>query len=149
MFFFLFLQIAYANPTLEFQAKIQNEALAEEAVTLLRCLAQRGEFTWEFVDEIKGTHWLKVQEESKIAHGLYTKNGETRSFRLEKGQAACDLLQPQISAQAETVLLPLEAPEATTSYRPWIWAGLGAAVLGGTIYFLTQKKSTHEALVLR
>lgn len=146
---------AHAGEILRFDARIQNEGLAEEAIALLHCLAERSGSGWEFSGN-KGTHWLELSERSGAMTGTYHSEGKSREIALRAGEAeqACDSLIP--AAKKETPTLPVEGvmdlePDADTpETRPYLkWAAISAALLGGFLLWRASRGPDYRSLEMR
>lgn len=147
---------AEANSALNFAASIQNEELAEEAVTLLHCLADRSGTHWEFTGVANGDHWLKLEENQNRITGAYFRQGTKTAVDLKAGEAeeTCAKFYPaqapviQPAAASEPAVLPPNFSPALESapknYWPWAIA-FGAAALAGFILWKTNRQD-HSAL---
>lgn len=132
--------------SLRFVPNVQNDALAEEAIALLHCLSENSGASWEISDSL-GAHYLQLKEEGGALVGEY-RNGERRhplSFRPGEADEACRSVFPESeSAESEPEPeLPREAPPEKR-ITPWVWAGLGAALVGG--FLLWKSKPDYRSL---
>jgi hypothetical protein len=133
-----------------FSARIQDERLAEEAIELLQCLADRAGTGWELADTAAGSHWVRVEEKGKQLVGEYVAEGKRHPFSLGGNgwRQACDQLRP-ISVPAATApplpSLPELAPEPERSYSPWWWAGAAGLAVGGFILW-RQRAARHPGI---
>lgn len=150
------LPTARAASVLNFAANIQNEELAEEAVTLLHCLADRSGTHWEFTGAATGDHWLKLEENQNRIVGSYFHEKTKTAVDLKVGEAeqTCAKFHPT----EMPVIQPLAATEPTPdanfpaalesppkNYWPWAIA-FGAAALAGFIFW---KANQHDHSALR
>jgi hypothetical protein len=143
---------AEAAEPLRFQPTIQREDLAEEAIALLHCLAERSGAAWEFGPESGGSHRLELREEKGLLHGSYVDGDNARPVHLALGQAdsVCNELRPlpvSLAPVADTggsEIFP-DGPEAKKNV-PWLWAGVTAAVLGGVLLWKVKSGPEHRSL---
>jgi hypothetical protein len=138
--------------SLKFAATVNNEELAEEAITLLHCLAEKTDGGWEFTGEISGSHWLKVKEAGSALSGIYHSGKEETSFKMKAGEAesTCARLIPaeeKISLApppSDSALQTRILTEDKKSYLPWA-LGIGVAAVIGFI-ILGHSGPDHRAM---
>lgn len=144
----------FAGEPIRFLAMVESEALAEEAILLLHCLAARADTSWEFSGEASGQHWLKVQEKNKILEGTYKRGASTTGFELRAGESdqACDKLEPTASkpepahALSPALSTMQDEPEAGPT-RTWLWVGLGAAAaVAGFFYWKSKQNPAFDGV---
>lgn len=154
----LALQYAFAAPSsapLAFSARIQDAALAEEAIDLLHCVAERKGIAWELAGENAGAPSVRLEEKDGRLEGTY-RDDSIKKFELVKNgwRAACDQLVPA-SQQEEKIAsraplsLPTEDPvsESTASpTRKWIIAGAAVAVIAGGFILWRANRPDHRGL---
>jgi hypothetical protein len=142
---------------ISFVAQVESDALAEEAILLLHCLANRTDTSWEFSGEIQGSHWLRVLEKKGALEGTYRRGETTKSFALKQGEAdqACERLEPGsplIPARAEnsfpSSLRVTEGEEPRIAPKTWIWVGIASAALGG-FFFWRSRQPDHRGVEMR
>lgn len=144
---------AHGATVLRFHPAIQREDLAEEAIALLHCLAERSGSAWEFSGET-GDHRLELREgKDGSLNGQYRNGDVTKPVKLHVGgaDATCDELTPP--AASKSVLgppeeagpdLPDEEPE-TASKFPWIWVGATAAAALG-VFLIWKSRPAHRSV---
>lgn len=150
---FLTVPNVYASDTIRFSAQMEDEALAEEAILLVHCLANRSGLPWEFTGETRGNHWLRLQEKNQVAHGTYKNAEKEEAFVLRSGEAdtTCEQLEPsspspKLGSAEEVAPLPrlggTESAESTMSApnkKVWLWLGLGAAAITGFLIYKARQ----------
>lgn len=144
--FALLMSSSEANATLSFTAAVENENLAEEAIMLAQCLAERSGEAWEFSGETRGDHWLKVRQEGQQLRLIYRQGKQETAETWKSGsiEEVCAKLEPGSEKSSTEPFQPRLAsgprnldpslPEEVTSEKnrkPWIWIGIGAAALTG------------------
>lgn len=146
---------ARAAEPIRFLAQVESEALAEEAILLLHCLAARAGTSWEFSGEASGRHWMSVEEKKGLLEGVYQREAAHKKFLLRAGQSddVCDQLEP-----AAAPALPAEpklAPALVTveedsggKGRAWLWVGIGAALVGGFLVWRSRQPD-HRGVEMR
>lgn len=143
-------QIAEAAPTLSFNAKIKNEALSEEAILLLHCLADESDSNWE-LSPVVGVHTLTMREESpQEARGSYKINDETHEVLLAVGQAekVCREIYPEQKEYAEPASTEAPSSVAPKSSSKALWISLGVAALAG-FFVWKSRQPEHQGIVMR
>lgn len=156
---------AHAEEPIRFVAEVSDEALAEDAILLVHCLATRLQRGWELGGEARGPVWLKVMEkEHRLTAQFHQDPGEkTVSFRAGESDSACEALVPASAAPPSTTPAPSPlaalAPLPALSTIPpgelvaaadgdahqtktWLWVGGGIAVLAGG--FLLYRAHAHR-----
>jgi hypothetical protein len=161
---------AHAEEPLRFAAEVSDEALAEDAILLVHCLATRTSRGWELGGEAKGPYFLRVTEKDAKLTAVYRGGAEERSFTFAAGasDSACDKLEPTAGLLAASNPLAAEvsplaalAPPSPLAAVPrgellsaaddeppawnktYLWVGAGiAAVVGG---FLVLHAHSHRA----
>ena len=140
--------------TLQFSAQVQDEALAEESVHLLHCLAERSGDHWEFSGNAAGDHWLKVTETGRRLQVRYLRSGAETQLELVPGEAdnACDRLAPAaemakapLSEGFGTIALPTPT-ERKTKY--WTWAAVFAGAAVASYLVWKSRQPDHRSLVM-
>jgi|GEM_PF-7071968 len=134
-----------------FVARVESDALAEEAILLLHCLAARSDTTWEFSGEVRGNHWLQVSEKSGALLGNYHRGKSSKAFPLRAGGSdeACDLLEPAANPGEKTFETEpqpspaLNKPELEVQAQPashaWLWLGAAAVAVAGFFYWKSKQ----------
>lgn len=144
----LFPNLSFGETTpLLFSARIQDERLAEEAIELLQCLADRAGTGWELADTAAGAHWVRIEEKGKQLVGEYEAEGRRQPFSLAGNgwRQTCDQLRPSratAAAPSPPPSLPELAPEPERSYSPWWWAGAAGLAIGG--FFLWRQRAVRH-----
>jgi len=152
------LQQAFAslNPApLAFSARIQDAALAEEAIDLLHCVADRQGISWELAADTTSSPSVRLDEKDGHLEGTY--RGEaTKSFRLAKNgwRAACDELVPsakeEVAAGKSLLSLPTENPVDENAKpnrtKTWLIAGAAVAALAGGFMLWRSGRPDHRSL---
>ena len=143
-----------ATPPLSFSARIQDEALAEEAIDLLHCLAERKGISWELGLEDAPAPSVRVVEQGGKLVGFY--RGEAKvDFTLEKNgwRRTCELLEPRAETASPGVFSPAPAlpdfpqePKARSGQKTWLWIAAGAAVLAGGFILWQGRQPDHRSL---
>lgn len=145
---------AAAPAPLSFSARIQDEALAEEAIDLLHCLAERKGTSWELGLDDAPAPSVRVAEQGGKLVGVYRDEG-THEFTLEKNgwRRTCEELQPAAEAIAlapaeSTPAIPnfTEAAPSVGSTKTWAWVAAGAAVLAGGFILWRAGQPDHRSL---
>ena len=146
---------AHAAAPLQFSAEVQDENLAEEAILLAHCLAERAGGSWEYSAEAGGQRWIKVREENRKLRGTYHKETSEQTFDLIAGgsDAACDRLEPAASsmhkASKDPALSPLltqdlPAEQEEPARKTWLWVGLGLAAVGGFFFWRARQPQFNQ-----
>jgi hypothetical protein len=134
------------SESLSFVAQVENENLAEDAILLAHCLADRTDRPWEFNGELRGTHWLKVEERNHVLSGIYRDGKQETAFELKPGEsdAVCDKLAPGKTAEISSAQalrtepsLPVVASDPPT--KTWLWVGVGAAAVAGFLFWKSRQ----------
>lgn len=133
---------------LAFSGRIQNEFLAEEAIDLLHCLADRLELPWELSEDSKSAYSLRLEEKSGRLEGFFQSPEAKKEIQLAKGEAnkVCDELI-SVEEAAESPVLPNEnwEPEKSSSGSgKWLWVAGAVAVLAGG-FFLWKSQPDHRS----
>lgn len=145
---------AFASPApLSFSARIQNEALAEEAIDLLHCLSERKGIPWELGTENSPAPSVRLVEKNGALEGEY-RGEEKKEFRLERNgwRAACDQLAPGAAPSAPVAssgpFLPTEEPAPAPGHanKTWLVAGAAVAVLAGGFILWRANRPDHRSL---
>lgn len=141
-------------PPLSFSARIQDEALAEEAIDLLHCLAERKGISWELgLDDAPAPSVRVVEQGGKLV-GIYRGDSKV-DFTLEKNgwRRTCELLEPltaapEFSAAETSPALPDFPPEPKAGHgkKTWLWIAAGAAVLAGGFILWQGRQPDHRSL---
>lgn len=156
---------AEAKEAIAFVAQVDSEALAEEAILLLHCLATRSDTSWEFSGEARGNHWLKVVEKSGRLNGTYHRASTAKEFTLQPGGSdqACDTLEPGSPATsgslAEKAIEPapsfapaLDTPEmesrSSAGTSPWLWVGIASVAVAGFLYWKSRQPD-HRGIEMK
>jgi hypothetical protein len=144
-------RLAHAETPLRFAARVDDEALAEETILLVHCLAERTGRGWEFTGDASGPYWLSAREKDGKVEGTYHRDGKDTAFQLEPNgaDAACDRLEPTASSTAPAprlapvprAALDVEAGEPAPSRRTWLWVAGAALVVGGLVYWKSREPS--------
>lgn len=149
--------LSFGEPApLLFHARIQRERLAEEAIALLQCLADRAGTGWELADEAAGPHWVRMEEKGNRLVGEYQAEEKRRPFSLAGGgwRETCDQLRPGGAEPTEsgstivapqTASLPERAPEYGRAHSAWWWAGAAGLVIGG-VFLWRQRAVRHQGI---
>lgn len=138
---------ARAAGPLAFSGRIQNEALAEEAIDLLHCLADELEISWELSEESKAAFSLRLEEKGNNLEGFFQTPEGRKTIRMGRGEAnkICAELTSAEEKTASPVELPAESWEPEKSKPRWLWiAGAAALVAGG--FFLWKSRPDHRSL---
>jgi hypothetical protein len=124
---------AQAADPLAFSGRIQNEALAEEAIDLLHCLADGLELPWELNEDTKAAYALRLEEKGAQLEGFFQSPDGKKEIRLGKGEAhkICAGLTGAKEESAAMPGLPAENWEPEKSKPKWLWIAAGAALLAG------------------
>lgn len=138
---------------LSFSARIQDEALAEEAIDLLHCVAERKGISWELGSDNAPAPSVRLVEKGGRLEGIF-RDEATREFTLSKNgwRAACDELVPEAArASAASPYLPTEAPETEKSGTgeskgKWLVAGAVVAALAGGFILWRAGRPDHRSL---
>jgi hypothetical protein len=151
---------AQGADNLNFTARIEDDALAEESILLLHCLSDRSGRSWELSTQPTGSFWLSLRQEGKVAKGNYHKPEREQQFVLEQGsaQAACDRLEPLSAFDAVKPAAPLPRDQAlveqsataneatfTPVRNKWLWAaGTAGLLLGGFFLWKSRQADYHR-----
>lgn len=145
---------ASAAERLRFAPVIQDEALAETAIDLLRCLATRAGVEWEYSGVASGQHWLRVEERSGRLGGVYHNGAKETPFSLGRHEAegTCETLADAgpvslAPAPAEPVADLPDLPQATRPRSYWAWgaATAGVALVAGFLIW-RGKQPDHRTV---
>src|SRR5258708_1885589 len=95
----LLARAGHAEELLSFTAQVENEALAEEAILLVHCLAERTGHGWQFDPETHGKLWLNLREEAHRLKGIYHRGEAEKAVTLTSGgsDSVCDQLEPVLA----------------------------------------------------
>lgn len=151
----LFQTLTAQAETLQFAATVQNEDLAEEAITLLHCLSERSGASWEFTGVAGGNHWLKLEESGKELKGMYHRDANETPIVLKTGEAESVCQKFYAEAKAEIVpekfpprldlpAFPANIDSPKKEYWPWALA-FGAATVAG-FFIWKSSRPEHRAL---
>lgn len=137
---------ARAEEILEFNARIQSEALAEEAIDLLHCVAGRLGLSWQLSESRRAAYWLELKEQGGGLEGQFKSPSGEKPVRLGLGEsgAACSELAPPESAAPE-IAWPASSPEPETKTRTWLLVGAAVAVAAGG-YLLWKSRPDHRSI---
>jgi hypothetical protein len=137
---------AAAQTPLAFSARIQNERLAEEAIDLLHCLADRLEMPWELNEDTTAPFRLKLEEKGGRLIGAFhsPEDGRDLSLGLGESNKICNDLIEVEEAAMENPALPVENWEPAPPKKPWLWIGAAAAVLAGG-FLLWRSQPDHRS----
>lgn len=124
---------ARAADPLAFSGRIQNEALAEEAIDLLHCLADGLELPWELSEDTKAVYALRLEEKGAQLEGFFQSPAGKKEIRLGKGEAnkICAGLTETEEQPVALPGLPAENWEPEKPKPKWLWIAAGAALLAG------------------
>ena len=152
---------AAASPVIRFSAQVESEALAEEVILLLHCVSTRAGLSWEFSGEASGSHWLAAREAKGKAQLTWHKPEGEKTAELAAGgsENACDQLEPALKTTGELAgpaaarsLEPMSASlldtEDQAPSRAWLWAGLGAGVVAGFLFWKSRQPD-HRGVEMR
>lgn len=138
---------AWAAERLEFSSRIQDEALAEEAIDLLRCLSERLTLPWELLEGGKGSHRLHLEEKAGALHGRFSSPEGEKRFTLPPAGAStiCEELAPKPEKELEMALeeSALPPPEKKSA---WLWWGAALGVALGGFLFWKSRQPDHRGL---
>ncbi|MGE3262782.1 MAG: hypothetical protein AB7K68_13460 [Bacteriovoracia bacterium] len=151
----LFQSLAAKADTIQFAAAVQNEELAEEAITLLHCLSERSGVSWEFTGIAEGSHWLKLEESGKELRGMYHRGASETPIVLKIGEAEsvcqkfyaetkAEIAPERFSPQLDLPALPANIESPKKEYWPWVLA-FGAATVAG-FFIWKSSQPDHRAL---
>jgi hypothetical protein len=143
----LFALPAHGADPLAFSGRIQNEALAEEAIDLLHCLADSLGLPWELNEEGKAAYSLRLEEKNGRLEGNFGSPAGKKEVRLSKGEAnkVCSTLTEAEEKTADAPSLPEENWEPEKSKPRWLWvAGATALLLGGFLFW--KSRPDHRSL---
>jgi hypothetical protein len=140
-------QSAFAQDPLQFSARIQNEALAEEAIDLLHCLSEQLEMPWELGEGNRASHRLTLREKNSALEGAFTTPAGETAITLGRGEAhaVCAKLAPKLSLAPDPDL-PEKNWETLDSPMPkrWLWAAAAAAAVAGGFLFWKSRQPDHR-----
>lgn len=143
------LPTARAADPLQFEARIQKESLAEEAIDLLHCLSERLEIPWELGEGGRAAYRLKLEEKNGLIEGKWlTPEGE-KPVHLGPGEAqtVCANLLP--GAQAPSTTIPELASDlnaSVSSPKTWAWAAAAGAIVLGGFFLWKSRQPDHRSL---
>lgn len=143
----LFALPAHGADPLAFSGRIQNEALAEEAIDLLHCLADSLGLPWELNEEGKAAYSLRLEEKNGRLEGAFGSPAGKREIRLGKGEAnkiCSEITGAEEKIAGDTPALPAEGWEPEESKPRWLWIGAAAALLAGG-FFLWKSRPDHRS----
>lgn len=127
-----------ANP-LSFSARIQDATLAEEAIDLMHCIADKSGSPWELGLENAPAPRVVMKEAGGKLEGAFQREEGTpqQNFSLAKNEwrKVCGSLFSEtrpVTLKEFPLELPRE-PVLTAKKQPWGWIAVGAAALAGGI----------------
>jgi len=140
---------AMAQTPLAFSARIQSEELAEEAIDLLHCLADRLEMPWELNEDTSAPFRLKLEEKGGRLIGSFKSPAEEKDLSLGLGESnkICDGLIEAEEAAVESPVLPGENWQPAAPKTKWLWIGAAAAVLAGG-FILWKSRPAHQSFTM-
>jgi hypothetical protein len=140
---------AMAQTPLAFSARIQSEELAEEAIDLLHCLADRLEMPWELNEDASAPFRLRLEEKGGRLTGSFRSPDEEKDISLGLGESnkICgELIEVKESAM-ENPALPDENWQPAAPKAKWLWIGAAAAVLAGG-FILWKSQPDHRSFTM-
>ena len=125
----------------------QLEALAEEAIDLLHCLADELELPWELNEEGKSAFSLRLEEKGARLGGSFQSPAGKKEIRLTKGEAnkMCAQLTETEEKAAAIPDLPAGDWQPESPKPKWLWFAAGAALLAGG-FLLWNSRPDHRAM---
>ncbi|RZA06796.1 MAG: hypothetical protein EOP11_09425 [Proteobacteria bacterium] len=147
--------LAFAAPApLSFSARIQDEALAEEAIDLLHCLSERKGIAWELGPDNAPAPSVRLVEKNGLLEGIY--EGERRqAFSLKKNgwRMACNELSPVADAEIASASpasflteAPATLPQEKSPAKKWLIAGAAVLVMAGGFMAWRSGRPDHRSL---
>ena len=133
--------------TIGFSANIPSEDLAEEAISLLRCLSEQSENPWELSQG--GTYeWnLNLKQVSDHVEGSFQQGEKITAIKLQgNGKEICrTLFPPKEPAPVEQPKLPaFDEPEPRG--KSLLLGSVALAVIAGGIFLWARSRPDHRSL---
>jgi len=140
-------QAAFAQDPLQFSARIQSEALAEEAIDLLHCLSEELEMPWELGEGNRASHRLHLKEKNGALEGEFVTPAGKTALHFSRGEAhaTCAKLNPKPGIAPEPAI-PETNLEALGSQSPkrWPWILAAAAAVAGGFLLWKSRQPDHR-----
>lgn len=150
IFSLAFAPLVQAQSVLYFQARIQNELLAEEAIEFLHCISRKAEIPWE-LSEASAKNKLTLKEDQEKLTGTL-QIGELRevvTFSLGEAHDVCEKLYPDPDKDQIAASMPLESVATPKSTKTLLTAGTIALAIGLGIFLWQRRGPEHRAVELR
>jgi hypothetical protein len=133
---------------LVFSARIQEAALAEEAIDLLHCLSDHLNMDWELGEGRQAKWSLNVREgQGKLIGSFHAPDKDTK-ISLAEGDAGalCDQLAPSAAEKVTEIGSPLPESREPETRSTWIWAVGALAVAAGGFFLWKAGRPDHQSI---
>jgi hypothetical protein len=141
---FLLPNIALAEQPIAFQARIQNENLAEEAIDFLHCVSEATQLPWE-LSEANSSHQIILKERDGALIGtLKVQNQETPiAIKIGEAKLICEKHFPPKFVSNEP---PVIFDKPIKSSKTWITAGILTVAVGLGIFLWKMQRPDHRGI---
>jgi hypothetical protein len=141
---FLLPNLCLAGNPIAFQARIQSEGLAEEAIDFLHCVSESTELSWE-LSEAKSPNQILLQEKGGELVGFLKIENQEKPLQIKAGEAQfiCENLFPPKIAKPE---IPVIFDQPIASSKTWVTAGVLTLAVGLGIFLWKNQQPDHRGI---